>query len=347
MSFESFHITTIKIFLFFAIIISSLTFAQKTDVIILFNGDKITGEIKEMQTGLLKLSTDNLSTIYIEWDKITEIHADKIFEVELTDGRIYYGSFQPSEKKGMIFLKGVTLENDLYLKYIVRITRIRESFWDILQGYIKMGVSYTKSNKVGELSYGTDVIYTTKSQRSELLLNSNFSGSEGNPTSSNNNVSFSYNKFLTHKWFWGGIAIAEQNSELGLNLRTTLGAAIGNDFLQNNKHFFNVVTGFSAVVEWYEGEPEAQTNLTGYISSKYQFFIYETPGITLYSFLNIYPYLTNFGRIRVNYTLDFDWQIITDFYWDMSFYVDFDNEPQSIDASTVDYNIQMGLKYNL
>ncbi len=347
MSFESFHITTIKKFLFFAIIISSLTFAQKTDVVVLFNGDKITGEVKEMQTGLLKLSTDNLSTIYIEWDKITEIQTDKIFEVELTDGRIYYGSFQPSEKKGMIILKGVTLENELFLKYIVRITRIRESFLDILQGYIKLGTSYNKGSKVGELNFGTDVIYTTKTQRSELILNSDFSSSEGNPTSTSNNASFSYNKFLEDKWFWGGIAIAEQNSELGLNLRTTLGAAVGNDFLQNNRHFCNVVGGFSVLNEWYEGDAESQYNLTGYISSKYQFYIYETPGITLYSFLNIYPYLTNFGRVRINYTLDFDWQIISDFYWDMSFYVDYDNEPQSIDGSTVDYNIETGLKYNL
>jgi len=347
MIFKSFLLSIIQQILFLLLLASTLSFAQKTDVITLYNSDRITGEIKEMQTGLLQLSTNNLSTVYIEWDKIAEIHTDKIFEIELTDGRIYYGSFQPSDKKGMIILKGVTLENELFLIYIVRITRIRESFWDILQGYVKMGVSYSKSSKVGELTFGADVIYTTKSQRSELILNSDFSSSEGNPTSSNNNASFSYNKFLKNKWFWGGIAIAEQNSELGLNLRTTLGAAVGNDFIQNNKHFFNVVAGLSAGEEWYEGEIEAQTNLTGYISSKYQFFIYETPGITLYSFLNIYPYITNFGRVRINYTLDFDWQIVNNFYWDMSFYVDYDNEPQSIGASKVDYSIETGLKYNL
>ncbi len=347
MIYRSFYFPSIIIIVLLFVTLPSIVFAQKTDVIVLFNSDRITGEIKEMQTGLLKLSTNNLSTVYIEWDKITKIHTDKIFEVELTDGRIYYGSFQSSKKEGKIILKGITLENELYLKYIVRITRIRESFWDILQGYIKMGVSYTKSNKVGELSFGADVIYTTKSQRSELILNSDFSSSQGNPTSSNNNGSFSYNKFLKHKWFWGGIAVAEQNSELGLNLRTTLGAAVGNDFLQTNKHYFNVVAGLSAGEEWYEGEPKPQTNLTGYISSKYQFFIYETPGITLYSFLNIYPYLTNFGRVRINYTLDFDWQIVNNFYWDLSFYVEYDNEPQSIDASKVDYSIETGLKYNL
>ena len=347
MKFNQLHsLSAIKFLcLFFAI--SSLTFAQKTDVIVLFNGDKITGEIKGLETGLLKLSTNNLSTVYIEWDKITEIRTNKIFECELTDGRIYFGSFQPSEKKGMIIIKGVTLENELFMKYIVRITRIKISFWDILEGYIKMGISYDKGSKVGEFNFGTDIIYTTKSQRSELILNSNFSGTEGNPTSSNNNASFAYNRFLEHKWFWGSIAIAEQNSELGLDFRATLGTAAGYDFIQTNKNFLNAIGGLSVSREWYDGQTEAQSNLTLYLSSKYQFFIYDSPKISLYSYLNVYPYLTNFGRIRINYTLDFDWEIINDFYWNLSFYVDYDNEPQSIDASTVDYSIQMGLKYNL
>jgi len=347
MDFRRFNICSFKKILLLLLFVPTLSFAQKTDVIVLFNGDKITGEIKEMQTGLLELSTNNLSTVYIEWDKITEIHTDKIFEVELTDGRIFYGSFQPSEKKGMIILKGVTLENELFLIYIIRITPIKESFWDILDGYIKFGISFTKSNRVGELSFGADVIYTTKSQRSELMLNSDFSGSQGNSTSSNNSATYSFNKFLKDKWFWGAIAIGEQNSELGLNLRTTIGAAVGYDIIQTNKNFLNAVAGFTVGKEWYEGESESQNNLTGFISSKYQLFIYETPGITLYSYLNIYPYITNFGRIRINYTLDFDWQIVNNFYWDLSFYVDYDNEPQSIDASTVDYNIATGLKYSL
>jgi hypothetical protein len=347
MCFNKFHNFSGKILLCLFFLISSLTFAQKTDVIVLLNGDKITGEVKEMLTGLLKLSTNSMSTIYIEWNKISEIRTDKIFEVEITDGRIYYGSFQPSEKKGMIILKGVTLENELFMKYIVRITRIRESFWDILQGYLKLGVSYSKSSKIADLNFGADVIYTTKSQRSELTLNSNFSSSEGNPSSSSNNASYGYNRFLGHKWFYGGLLIAEQNSELGLKLRTTLGGALGNDFIQTNKNFLNAVGGLSVSKEWYDGEAGSQNDLTAYISSKFQYFIYDHPGINLYSFLSIYPYLTNFGRIRINYTLNFDWEIISDFYWNLGFYLEYDNEPQSIDASTIDYNISMGLKYNL
>ena len=44
--------------------------AAKTDVIVLINGDHITGEVKDLSYGQLKFKTDHMGTIYIEWDKI-------------------------------------------------------------------------------------------------------------------------------------------------------------------------------------------------------------------------------------------------------------------------------------
>ena len=54
--------------------------AQKTDIVILKNGDRITGEIKELRKGKLKYSTDNISTIYIEWDNISELYSPSTYE---------------------------------------------------------------------------------------------------------------------------------------------------------------------------------------------------------------------------------------------------------------------------
>ena len=88
----------------FVLLISTISYAQKTDVITLLNTDRITGDLKSMRSGLLQLSTDNMGTIYIEWDKVEEIHTDKFFQIELDDGRIYFGSLQPSDKKGMVIL---------------------------------------------------------------------------------------------------------------------------------------------------------------------------------------------------------------------------------------------------
>jgi hypothetical protein len=347
MFFKSFHITSVKKILLTLIFVPTLILAQKTDVITLRNGDKITGELKELQTGLLELSTDNMSTIYIEWDKIADIKTDKFFEVELTDGRIYYGSFLAGKDTGMIKVKGVTLEYELYLKYIVSIRRIKDSFWDILDGYIKLGASYNKGSNVAEFSFGTDIIYTTRKRQLELILNSVISATEGNSTSKNQNASFTYNKYLEHRWFWGALASVNQNTSLGLNLRANIGASVGNDFIQTNKNLLNGLIGIVANREWYIDQTEPQNNLTGLLATRFQYFIYESPGIYLDSYLYIYPYFTDLGRVRINYNLSFDWEIINNFYWDLSFLLNFDNKPQSEDADKIDYNIEFGLKYSL
>ena len=42
--------------------------APKTDVVILVNGDRITGEVKALEKGILSYSTDSIGTISIEWE---------------------------------------------------------------------------------------------------------------------------------------------------------------------------------------------------------------------------------------------------------------------------------------
>ena len=45
----------------------------KTDVVILKNGDRITGEIKGLDLGILTLKTDWMGTVEIEWDNIERV----------------------------------------------------------------------------------------------------------------------------------------------------------------------------------------------------------------------------------------------------------------------------------
>ena len=43
---------------------------QKSDTIHLANGDRITGEIKKLEQGKLRLKTSALDTVYVQWDEI-------------------------------------------------------------------------------------------------------------------------------------------------------------------------------------------------------------------------------------------------------------------------------------
>ena len=63
--------------------------AQKTDSVWIRNGDRISGEVKSVFHGILKYSTDDLSTISIEWDKVLRISSPATFEVQVSSGQKY------------------------------------------------------------------------------------------------------------------------------------------------------------------------------------------------------------------------------------------------------------------
>ena len=341
------NICSFKKILLLLLLIPTFSYSQKTDIITLFNGDHVTGEVKGMRTGLLELSTDNMGTIFIEWDKIKEIQTNKFFQITLDDGRIYFGSIQVSNKKGMIIIKGVTIDKELFLKHIVEITRIKETFWEILGGYVQLGVSYNKGSDVAELNFSTDLTYNIRKRQFELILNSVISSSSDSITSKNQNASFSFLRYLERKWYWSALVSVNQNTTLGLDLRANIGAAIGKDFIHTNDMLLSSQVGLVGNREWYINQTEPQNNLTLLLTNRFQYFIYEDPGITLDSYLFIYPYLTDLGRIRINYNFSLDWEIINNLYWNLSLNLSSDNKPQSQDENKVDYNFYTGLKYSL
>lgn len=65
--------------------------AQKTDVVTLQNGDRITDEIKRLERGRLEYSTDDMGMLNIEWDEIDVLTSVLTFEVELVVSDFFLG----------------------------------------------------------------------------------------------------------------------------------------------------------------------------------------------------------------------------------------------------------------
>ena len=321
------------------------SFAQKTDVVILNNGDKLTGEVKYLKVGILTYKTDNMETVSIQWDKIKSINTKNFFEVELVDGRVYFGSLEPSGEEGMLAVKGVTLETKLFLKYIVRINRIKESFWDIIEGSVKFGFSFTKASNIGQISLGGNAKYRTKINVSELALSSVITTTDKEPTSSKNDLSFSYQHNLRYEWFAAGIAALQENSELGIKLRSSIGGGIGNNFIQSDNQWMYSLVGVSINRESKIDQSEPTFNIEGLINAQYQFFKYEHPKATLLTYVYVFPSLSDLGRFRFNYNAELSWEMVLDFYWDLTFYFEYDNQPQSENAAQSDYRIDTSIKY--
>jgi hypothetical protein len=330
---------------FLIIVINFSLYAQKTDLVILNNGDRITGEIEYLKVGILNFSTDDMGTINIEWNKIKSISTKNLYEIEVQDGRVYYGSIEPYVKEGMITVKGVTLRYNLFMKYLVRINQIHESFWDILNGYIKFGFSFTKASQVGQMSIGGNAKYRTEISLSEITLNSVITTTEDEQSSRKEDLSFNYQHNLEDTWFGAGLISLEENTELGIKLRTSAGGGIGNNFIQSGNQWLYIVGGLMVNRERKTDESEPIFNLEGLINAQYQLFKYDHPKMNLLTYINLLPSLSDFGRVRFNYNAQLSWEIFIDFYWDLTFYYEHDNKPQSENVSQSDYHIDTSIKF--
>ena len=199
--------------------------AQKTDVVTLRNGDAITGEVKELQRGLLKYSTDDMGTIYIEWNRLARVTSRNYFEVELESGLKYFGTLDPPAQDGKVVVS-LVVPDTLELLEIVQITRIKATFWSRLSGFVDVGFSYAKANKNGQFTASGEVKYRGRKWAGSLKGESYFQDQESSDLTSRNSLSFTIQRFLGNKWAAGGNVGAEQNQELQLEGRFSVGAGV-------------------------------------------------------------------------------------------------------------------------
>ncbi len=221
--------------------------AQRTDVIVLFNGDHVTGEIKSYATGRLTVETDIGSDLSLKWNRITSITSDKQFEVETTDGAYYYGSLAPSTPPGKLAIVSAGGTRELGFLDVVRVAPIYQTFWRRWDGSLDLGFNYTQASSIVQLNLNANAIFRRPTFAASASINSFFSSQSGVPSSQRANFSLGYQKFLKDRWFLAGFGGADRNLDLGLDLRLTLGAGYGRYLIQTNQTTLGALLGISGI----------------------------------------------------------------------------------------------------
>src|SRR5215469_5126197 len=71
----------------------ALTARTTTDIIVMKNGDRLTCEIKKLESGVLYASLDYVDgTVAISWSEVQRLESSQLFVVITEDGRTYTGT---------------------------------------------------------------------------------------------------------------------------------------------------------------------------------------------------------------------------------------------------------------
>src|ERR1700760_1438143 len=74
---------------------------DSTDVIVMKNGDHLTGEIKGLNAGILYISMKYiLGTSSVQWSNVERLESKQLFLVKTADGSVYSGTLNTSNVPG-------------------------------------------------------------------------------------------------------------------------------------------------------------------------------------------------------------------------------------------------------
>lgn len=323
------------IFFFFSILAVQ---AQKNDTIYLRNGDRITGELKKFEYGLLDLSTDAMNSISIEFDRINSIHSSKFFEIRMKSGEKFFGHLQKSDVLSTVNVITITDTLPKRLWDIVLIVPIKRNFFKKIDGSVDLGLSYTKASDVFQYSINASITYRTNYYSTRLNFE-NILTEDKDKISKNLNLGLDITHYLPNKWFTSILAQGQQNTELNLKYRIQTGYGVGYDIARSNFVRFYALGGLIVNQEESIDITETSQNIEALLKLKMKWFRYRHPKVDITSTLNTYPSLTTFGRVRLEYNLSSKFEIVKDLYFNAQLYDYFDNQTSDGSKANNDWGI--------
>lgn len=299
-----------------------------TDKVYLKNGDRITGTIKELDRGKLRIKTTTMDTIYIHWLDVESIESNTYLRISSTDGSFTSGRIQKSD---MTQSMSVLESGKITIIPAVDVTamkpiRVDQPFWHRFEGDVSAGIDYKKASDILLVNVASALRLREENYELEFGFNWNETQRTEDNNSSRADLSGGYTRFLEDRWFWKATGGFERNQELGIDLRTIVSGSVGKYFLQTATMRFEVNAGLAASTENRTDDTE-QHSVEGLFSSSFDLFKLSIPMTRLSANISVYPGITESDRIRINTDIKLRNEIFRDFFWELSFYSNYDNQP--------------------
>lgn len=320
--------------------------ADKTDILIFANGDRLTGDVKSLERGLLRFNTNATGTISIEWDDVAFLSSDQNIQVETANGDRYLGKLVAADTEERIVVATDTGPVGFDTEQVVLMTPIEDQAIDRLDGDVSAGYNFSKASLAKQFRFGLGLDFRTETRIFDVEIDAVTTDSEDNESSQRASVDMAYIQLRPNRWLTGLVMRLDRNDELGLDFRTSLGVGGGRIVHQTNSATLQLIGGVQVSRENISGGDSAEDTLEAYGALTWNWFRYDTPKLDLSTNLQLFPNLTDFGRIRSELDTSFKWEMVEDLFWQLSIYDSFDSDPSLQGGAKNDYGISTSLGYS-
>lgn len=224
------------------------------DVVTLNNGDRITGIVKSKIGENLLIDSQYLGEVNLPWSEIQSLVTDYSIRVELNGERLVTGTVIPSEQ-GTLKLAADELFETKAIP-LTQITAINPPIEDgkvKVAGSINIGAAAFDGN-TNKKSFHGDAEVVARSKNNRVTIGGALNWASDNGTESTNNaIAYGkYDHFISDKWFAYANTSFETDRFQDLDLRTTIGAGMGYQFIETERTQLSLEAGPSFVSEDYK-----------------------------------------------------------------------------------------------
>jgi hypothetical protein len=318
---------------------------EKTDVVILKNGDHITCWIQNLARGMLTVKTDPMGTIQIKWPDVERITSKFNFTVENASGELYVGSLEAAADKEHLDVAGPRGASNLDHRAIVEIQEVGRSRWKRYSGSADLGYSFTKASDRTQLNFTGDLMYRTEHYSGQLSYSSTLGTSKGETDADRKLMSFAGTRDFSGKWIAYSQMRLEHNLELQLDRRYSFLGGPGYRLVQSNRTLITAIGAASFSRESYFGQSSIK-NAEGFFGIDAQFFKLYSPKFDIVNQLVFLPNFTTRGRRRLEFNSKVRFEVLRDFFVTMTLYDSYDSKPPSETAVKNDYGFTTGLSWS-
>jgi hypothetical protein len=337
------------------LIIFSIThssFGQSNkDTLYFKNANRIIGEIKSLDRGVIIVETDYSDNDFaIEWIKVDSIKAGTRFLITLKDGFRFNGTLVSTGDSGKVLLKGKRSPNaeeeiiESNLPDIVYLKGLSSKFWSRAYANIDFGLSLTRANNLRQFSGRTKLGYLADKWQADFYYDAMRSKQDSVEATNRQEINFGFNYFLPKDWLVGAGVNFLTNTEQALKLRTTGKLGMGKFLIHTNKHYWKATGGLSFNNENFSNNTVSRSSLEGFVGSEVNLF--DIGDLNLFNSIYVYPSFTESGRWRSDIKLDLKYDLPRDFYIRFGATLNYDNRPAVVGKET-DYVLNFSVGWEL
>ncbi len=302
------------------------------DIVFLTNGDQLTGEIKELQNGILFIKTNfSNSTLQLDWLQVRALQSEARFEFEDNDENFYVGVIasdpKTSASDGRI---KVNLDDgsvvELKLIDIIGIHELQRKFRGSLNLDLDAGTSFTQGTNQIQTTVQMVLQYSRPRYSWNLSTNSIFSGQSDGTDTSRQSLDVLVTRTISKSWETVGIFDLIHDNQLGLDLRSTIGGGLQRVFAKTNRKLLAVYGGLAYTRQEYTEESGVIQHL-GEVFAGLSFSTYQFGGSGVSSYVRVFPSFTDPGNVLVDFSAFWKLQITSNLYWKLSMFDNYNSEP--------------------